>query len=204
MIKLTIKEKEFILAEDWSDVNYGQYIEMTYIQADEHLDELEMTIKLIANMSDKPEECAKSLMNDMDMQDLNDLAKHMMWIETEFIEQAKKAKKKTEFFIDGRKFVVKSDFHKLTNGEYVTIQTLLADKIMHPHEIVLGTILREEINGKQKDFDPDDFYEIVNDLKFHINLMDFYNYVTFFLRGAKKSKNKPTSVFSVQKLPKKD
>lgn len=204
MIKLTTSEQEFLVCDCWADVNYGQYIDMCHIDSDKTLSQTAKAIKLVAAFSDKPEELERLLLTEWDITDLKDLINFMKWMETDIASEAKESTKKKEFIIEGRKFELKPNYSSISNEEQISIEILLDQKNLHPHEIALGVLLREVVDGKQKLFDMDDFMEIVTELKYKINLLDAYNFIVFFSSGETKPTTSTTKRFSVQKLPKKD
>ena len=89
MIKITINEKEYILCDEWSEVNFGQYIDILNIQADT-FEDLEKSIKMIAALSSNPNELELALY-EIDLNDFKILSENMTWINTEFKNEADKA-----------------------------------------------------------------------------------------------------------------
>lgn len=198
MIEVTIKEKKYKVASEWADVSLGQYLDLLNIQNDKWED-LDKSIKMVASLSDNFEEFEKDIY-DMDADDFTELSKHMLWINTEFTDEVKKVKAKKEFKIDGRLFKVKENYNVLTLGEMTTVELLLKEGILNTQEIAFGILLREVVNGKEKKFDMEDFTEIVTTLKYKINLIEIFNYITFFLSGVKTSTKKRSKAFSVVKI----
>jgi len=198
MIKLTLNENEYILADDWSDVNFGQYIDILNIQQDS-FEDLEKSIKMLAALSDKPNELEVDLY-EMDIQEFKELSESMSWINTDFKEEANKAEAKDKFEIDGKQYVIKKTYNKLTLGEMVSVETLLKNPNFNHQEIALGVLLREVVDGKEKPFNEDDFMYVINTLKYKINLIGVYNYITFFLSGVGTSTTKNSKGFSVVKI----
>ena len=145
MIKLTIKDKEFNIADEWSDVNFGQYIDILNIQNDTWQD-LEKSIKMIAALGDKPAELEEALY-ELDIEDFQALSESMKWINTEFKAEADKAVKKDKFEIDGKQYVIKKNYNKLTLGEMVSVEEMLKNPNYNHQEIALGILLREVVDG---------------------------------------------------------
>lgn len=198
MIKLTIKDKEFNIADEWSDVNFGQYIDILNIQNDTWQD-LEKSIKMIAALGDKPAELEEALY-ELDIEDFQALSESMKWINTEFKAEADKAVKKDKFEIDGKQYVIKKNYNKLTLGEMVSVEEMLKNPNYNHQEIALGILLREVVDGKEKPFNEEDFFYVLNHLKYKINLVEVYNYITFFLSGDKTSTTNNSRGFSITKM----
>jgi hypothetical protein len=54
--------------------------------------------------------------------------------------------------------------------------------------------------GKEKPFNEEDFFKVINELKYKINLVEVYNYISFFLSGVQISTTKNSKVFSITKM----
>ncbi len=202
MVELTIKEKQYQLASEWTDVTYGQYIDVLTTYENKWPD-LDMTVKLIACLSDNPIELEESLFNDLDINDLNALAKDIKWINTDFIKIAEAIKPNKEITIDDKKYVIKGDYHSLKLGEMTFVEESLKNPNLHPQEIGLSVLLRPlDENGNEAKFNIDFANEVLTTLKYKINMVDAYNYCSFFLRSGKKSTKKITKGFSLRKLKK--
>jgi hypothetical protein len=199
MVTVTIEGKEFIFAETWSEIYFNQYIDMIKILKEKNENELEQSVKLIAYISDKPEECIDYLMR-LSQDDYTALSKEFEWTNKEIDTVAEE---KEFILIDDKKYRVKKDYHKLSLGEMVSVETLIGmNKNLDPFEVAFGVLLREvNEDGTEKPFNPDEFISIVNKLQKKVLLMDVYNYITFFLRGAQTS-TKHTPGYSIQRMAK--
>ena len=199
MIELNIDERVYTIAESWDEIYFSQYVDIINLNKDEGMNDLSKAVKIIALISDKPESCEKDLLN-LSREDFEELASNFEWTnkpidnfktDTEYVE------------IDGKKYKIKKDYSKLTLGEMISVETLIANnKNLDPLEIVFGVLLREEIDGKEKEFNEDDFIHIISELKSKVLLLDIYNYISFFLSGDKKSTTKNSKAFSIQKKAK--
>lgn len=199
MVKVTIEDKEFVFAETWSEIYFNQYIDMIKILKEENENDLEKSVKIIAHISDKPEECMDYLMR-LSQEDFEMLAKEFEWTN----KQIDTVAEEKEFIeIDGKKYKIKKNYNKLSLGEMVSIETLIGmNKNLDPFEVAFGVLLRElNDDGTEKPFNPDEFVSIINKLQKKVLLMDVYNYITFFLRGAQTS-TKHTPGYSIQKMEK--
>lgn len=199
MIELNIDDRVYTIAESWDEIYFSQYVDIINLNKDEGMNDLSKAVKIIALISDKPESCEKDLLN-LSREDFEELASNFEWTnkpidnfktDTEYVE------------IDGKRYKIKKDYQKLTLGEMISVETLIANnKNLDPLEIVFGILLREEIDGKEKAFDEDDFLHIISELQSKVKLLDIYNYISFFLSGDKKSITKNSKAFSIQKKEK--
>lgn len=199
MIKVTINNEDFKVCDSWSDVTFGQYINILIIQKDAGWSDLERSIKIISALSDRPKEL-EEYMFQMDVDDFEGFTEIMDWVKKDFEEESKNQPEIDSIEIDGRTFVIKKNYNKLTLGEIVTLETMLKDGNYDYQEIALAILLREVVNGEEKKFNEEDFYEILNTLKDKINLLSVYKYITFFLTGVKTSTKNNIKGFSVQKI----
>jgi len=199
MINLTIEDQSFVLAESWSEITFSQYITIINITKDEHLNETLKAVKIISYISDKPEACEKSLLN-ISREDFESLAEHFEWTNRKIEEDSVKK----EFLeIDGKQYKIKSDYNKLTLGEMISVETLIEhNKNMDPFEIIFGILLREVVDGKEKEFNEDDFFYVISKLQDKVMLLDVYNCISFFLSGVQKSTTPISKAFSIQHLEK--
>lgn len=200
MIKVKIEDKEFVFAETWDEIYFNQYISIVKINKLKDINDIEKAVKIIAAISDKPAECEEELMR-LGKEDFEELATEFEWTNKP-IEEVQSDK---EFvLVDGKKYIIKKNYQKLTLGEMVSIENLMSfNPNLDPFEVVFGVLLREvdETTGKEKDFDPDDFLYMVNQMQTKVKLMDIYNYISFFLRGRKIS-SKRTKGYSIVKMEK--
>lgn len=199
MIEVTIEDKVFELAENWEDITFAQYLDVSNLGKDEGLTDLLKAVKIIASLSDKPAQCEEYLLK-MDKQDFEELAGYFLWTNKQI---ADVSEPKDHVLIEGKKYHIKKDYNKLTIGEMASIEGLIANnKNLDPMEVVFGVLLREDVDGKEKDFNEDDFLYILTSLKEKVMLMDIYSHISFFLSGVEKY-SKTTKGFSVQKKEKK-
>lgn len=198
MIKVTIQDKEFKLCDEWKDVTFGQYIDVLTIQQND-FEDLEKSIKIISALSDKPSQFEQELYQ-MDLDDLKELSDKMNWINSGFKDECDKVQPVQYFEIDGKKYTIKKQYNKLTLGEMVSIETVLKSATHNPQEVALAVLIREvDGDGNQKKFSDDFFYYVLNELKYKINLIEVYNYITFFLSGE-KIHTKPSKGFLITKI----
>jgi hypothetical protein len=199
MIELTIEDKTFNIAESWSEITFQQYIDIINI-AKENINELEKAVKIIAFVSDKPEECEQHLLK-IERTDFEELAKWFEWT-SKTIENFKEEKDFVE--IDGKKYKIKKDYNKLSLGEMISVETLISNnKNLEPFEIAFGVLLRETLeDGSEKEFNEDDFLHIIKELKSRVMLMDVYNHISFFLSGVQTSTTETSKAFSIRKKEK--
>lgn len=198
MIKLKIDEQEFLLADEWSEVTFGQYIDILVIQENKWSD-LQKSIKIISAVSDNPVELEKALQK-VTLDDLGELTDMISWISKDFIEMTNKTESKDKFFIDGKEYVIKKNYNKLSIGEMASLEELMKTGKYHNQELALGVLLREVIDGKEKEFNDEDFYNILEVLKYKINLIDVYKYIVNFTNGEATSTIKVSKSFSVVKV----
>lgn len=198
MIKLTIDEQEFTLADSWNEVSFGQYIDILVIQENKWSD-LIKSIKIIAAISSNPIELEKQL-NKLTMDELGELTSMISWISTDFVQIANETPVKEKFFIEDKEFVIKKNYNKLTIGEMASLEELMKTGKYNNQELAIGILLREVVNGKEKDFNDEDFFYVLEVLKYKINLVDVYKYITAFLNGENTSTIKVTPSFSVVKV----
>jgi hypothetical protein len=201
MIKLIIEKNEFMLADTWNEVNFGQYIDILFIQENKWTD-LQKTVKIISAISDKPKELEEVLYK-ADYEDLIELTKMMSWVNDDFVSISNATPTKDIFTINGKEYVIKKNYNKLALGEMISLETLFNNPNYHQQEIVVAILLREVVDGVESDFNETTFYEILDTLKYEINLVDVYKYITFFLSGDKTSTTNGTRGFSIIKMGKK-
>ena len=198
MIKLTIDEQFFTLADSWNEVSFGQYIDILVIQENKWSD-LIKSIKIIAAISSNPIELEKQL-NKLTMDELGELTSMISWISTDFVQIANETPVKEKFLIEDKEYVIKKNYNKLTIGEMASLEELMKTGKYNNQELAIGILLREVVNGKEKDFNDEDFFYVLEVLKYKINLVDVYKYITSFLNGEATSTIKVTKSFSVVKV----
>jgi hypothetical protein len=199
MLELTIDGKTIELAENWDEISFQQYVDIIGFNKEEE-NEMLKAVKIIAAISNNPSECEQLLLQ-ITKEDFEGLAKEFEWTNKTIDD----VKNDTEFVeIDGKRYKIKKDYNKLTIGETVSVETLLANnKNLDPLEIAFGVLLREvDENGVEKKFNEDDFLYIIDKLKTKVMLMDVYNVISFFL-STEKSSSKPSKGFSIHKKQKK-
>lgn len=200
MINLEIEGKEFQLASDWSEITFGQYIDIININKDKGLNDLAKAVRIVAHISDKPEECENFLLQ-LSKEDFEAIAKHFDWTNKEITEVASE---KETLEIEGKTYKIKKDYNRLTLGEMISVEELIShNKNLDAFEVAFGVLLREvDENGNEKGFDGDAFNYIVTKLQSKVMLLDIYNYITFFLRGVQKSTTKTTKGYSIRVMEK--
>ena len=199
MLNLTIEDQSFVLAESWSEITFSQYITIINITTDESLNEILKAVKVISCISDKPEACEKCLLN-ISREDFESLGDHFEWTKRK-IEQDSVQKEFLE--IDGKTYKIKKEYNKLTLGEMISVETLIANnKNMNQFEVVFGVLLREVVDGKEKEFNEDDFLYVISKLQDKVMLLDVYNCISFFLSGVEMSTTKTSKAFSIQQMAK--
>ncbi len=132
--------------------------------------------------------------------EFGEIATHFEWT-NKSLEDVKEEK---EFlYIDGKKYKIKKNNNKLTIGEIVSIETLIAqNKNLDPLEIAFGILLREvNVDGTEKEFNEDDFLHTISELQTKVMLIDIYNCISFFLSGEKNS-TEISKGFSIKKKAK--
>ena len=199
MINLTIEDKNYILAESWAEITFDQYINIINIAKEDKMSEFERAIKIVAQLSNQPIECEEYILK-LEKSDFEEMASYFEWA-SKPIEEVAAAKDILE--IDGRTYKIKNEYNKLSIGEMISVETLIAnEKSLDPFEIVFGVLLREIVDGKEKEFNEDDFIYIVSKLKTKVMLLDVYNHISFFLSGVQKSITPTTKTFSIRKMVK--
>jgi hypothetical protein len=198
MIKLKIDEEEYILADTWEEVTFGQYIDILVIN-DNKFNDLIKSIKIIAALSDNPVSLEKAL-NKVTLDELSELTAIIEWVSSDFTEVANKSEKSDKFLIDGKEYVIKKNYNKLTIGEMASLEELMKTGLYNNQELAIAILLREVVNGVEKEFNDEDFYYVLTDLKYKIKLVEVYNYIMAFLNGEKTSTIKVTKSFSVVKV----
>jgi formyltetrahydrofolate hydrolase len=200
MIELEIEGKTVELAESWDEITFQQYIDIIGFNKEENSNPMLKAVKIISAISNKPSECEQLLLK-ITRQDFEDLAKEFEWTNTK-IDDVKNDKEILE--IDGRNYKIKKDYNKLTIGETVSVETLIANnKNLDPLEVAFGVLLREvDENGVEKGFNEDDFLYVIEQLKTKVMLLDVYNVISFFL-STDKSSSKTSKGFSIHKKQKK-
>lgn len=195
MIKVDIEGIEFELAEEWQEITFSQYIDLININKDEGLQDLERAIEIISYLSNKPIECRASLYK-LSKGDFEELASYFKWT-NDPIENYKSDKEFLE--IDGKKYKIKKDYNKLTIGEMISVETLMANnKNLDPLEVAFGVLLRElDSDGNEKEFSEERFIHVLTKLKEKVMLLDVYQYINFFLSGAQISTKSNSKGFSV-------
>lgn len=196
MINLEIEGKEFQLASDWSEITFGQYIDIINVNKDNSLNDLAKAVRIVAHISNKPEECESSLL-ELSKDDFESLAKEFEWTNKEITAIASE---KETLEIDGKTYKIKKDYNRLTLGEMISVEELIShNKNLDAFEVAFGVLLREvDENGNEKGFDGDVFNFVVTKLQSKVMLLDVYNYITFFLRGVQKSTTKTTKGYSIR------
>jgi hypothetical protein len=199
MLNLTIEDQSFQLAESWSEITFSQYLDIINILKDEGLNELLKSVKIISYISDKPEECEAKILK-ISKEDFESLTTYFEWTNKKIDEYATE---KESLEINGKQYRIKKEHNKLTLGEMVSIETLIEhNKNLDPFEVVFGVLLREVVDGKEKEFDEEDFIKIITELMDKVMLLDIYSHITFFLSGAQKSTSKISKGFSIHQMAK--
>lgn len=199
MIVLEIKDKEFELCSDWSEISLGQYTDVLAIWQDKWTD-LDKTIRIIASISSNPTELLDILYNQMDMNDIKEISREIKWMDEDFKKSAKQLRDKNILEVDGIKYTIKSDYNKLTNNEMIWCEEQLKNPNLHAFEIGLAVLLRRiDENGNAQGFNTDFATEILTTIKYKIKILECYNYLDFFLRTGKKSSKKISKGFSIRK-----
>lgn len=199
MIKLTIEGKEFKICSSWDEVLFGQYIDILDIQKD-RFNDIDRAVHIISAMSDNKNECSKALFK-LTPDDFVSLQKHFDWYHKN-VENFLSDETSEYFEIEGKKYVIKKDYDKLTLGEMISAEILMQNnKNLHPFEIGFGVLFRElDENGKPKEFDEEIFLKVVTDLRNKVKFVDVFKHINFFLSGEKGSTTKNTQGFSVEQI----
>ncbi len=196
---LTIKDKEFELCSEWNEISLGQYTDVLAIYEDKWSD-LDKTIRILGAISNKPDELVDYLYNQLDMNDLKEIAKEIAWMNEDFKKSAKQITNNNVLEVDGIKYTIKSDFTKLINNEAIWVEEQLKNPNLHSFEIGLAVLLRRvKEDGKPEGFNIDFANEILTTLKYKFKILEVYNYLDFFLRTEKKSSKKISKGFSIRK-----
>ena len=200
MIELTIDGNSYDIAENWDEISFSKYIQLTHLNKDENLNEITRAISIIAALSNDPEPLEKALYQ-LTQEEFNDIATNFEWT-NQPIEKFCVEKETIE--IDGKTYKIKKNYNKLTLGELVSVETLIAqNKNLDQLEIVFGVLLREiDADGNEKDFNEDDFFFVISELQTKVMLVDVYSCISFFLSGD-KSFSKTSKGYSIQKKKKK-
>lgn len=202
MIKLEVDGQEFSIASSYEELTLGQYIDIIKQgEAKEQLGGNEADIRTIALLSNSPKELEKILW-DFSIEDFKELVQHFEWVgNTAILEEFKAKTPKASIDVDGKQYTIQSNFNKITLGEQVSYETMVAksQSDFHPLEIAFGILLRPiGEDNKPVKFSEEVFLEVIKN-KYKVNMMDVYGTIAFFLHGEKTS-TKSTSRFSVVKL----
>lgn len=199
MLELIIKDKTFEIVENWTEVTLEQYFNFVRIKQIKDIEPLDMSIKFLATLSNNPDEFESYLRKNLSIYELSDLCEDFTWINEDFTEVCSKVESKKILEVEGKKYVIKSNYNKLTLDEMSTYEMLTRDGNLLNDEILFGIILRElDEHGTEKDFTMEMFEDILQ-LKEKIKMVEIFNYFSFFLRGEKESIQKNTKAYSVRK-----
>lgn len=202
MIIVNIEDKEFKIASKWEDVTFGQYINVLDIKNDS-FSNYHKSVEMVAAISND-REVIKPMLYALDINHFNELGEHLKFLSKPFDKEVKrvnKGKTSKKFLINGKEYVIKNDYDKLTVGEMISGEILIqTNKNLHPLEIAYGVLFREVgEDGKPMEFSEEGFIHVITHLKDKVKLLDIYSYISFFLSGDKNSTTKPSQGFSIRK-----
>lgn len=201
MIKITIDDKQFEIANSYAELSLGQYIDIIKLNDSKiKLEGNAADIKVISLLSNKPDEISQ-LLWDFSLEDFNELVQHFAWVaETSVLDEFKAMKPLPHLTIDGKKYGILSEYNKMTLGEIVSFETIMKQEQsdLHRLDIAFGLLLRPmDDNNKILPFSQEVFDEVIKN-KYKVRMTDIYATIAFFLSGEKAYTTKSTKRFSIQ------
>lgn len=200
MIQITIDDKEFKIVNNYNEMTLGQYIDILKVsELKVKLEGNTADIKIISILSDKPDEIEKLLWS-FNIDDFEQLTSLFEWVaDTKIVEHFKTLKPTEKLMIADKEYTILSDYKKMTLGEIVSFETILAQQQsdLHRFDIAFGVLLRPLVDGKMVEFSQETFDEVIKE-KYKVKMVDIYSTISFFLSGEKMSTTKHTKRFSTQ------
>lgn len=202
MLKVNIEDREYKVCSDWSEILFGQYIDILNIYKDKYTD-IEKGLRFIAAMiiDGNKDEFLSDLFK-LSPSDFQTLTTYCEWVKEDINKLIDQSSEVKSFEIDGNSYVIKDNYDKLDMGEMLSVELLIQNnKSLDPLEIAFGVLFRKaDENGKPVEFSEEEFVNIITGLRNKVKLIDVYKYISFFLRGEKNSTTKNTQGFSVSRI----
>lgn len=190
-----IKDKEFNVATEWSELTLRQYMSLVKVQDKYTKGEYEIETLYMVAIFELLCNAETGELNEMDLDTLNILTESM-----KFVSNTPKLNHLEHLNINGIDYVFNHDFNTLKLSEVIAIQ-LLQKQFTDPIELVpqmLGVLLRPGHkvydNETKKDVWVQDKYDSTN-VEYRVNLfldncrgVDLISATNFFLNGKEKPK----------------
>ena len=182
MIKITLEDITYELAESWDELTFLKYIDILNLGLDKMNSPTLSMIKSIASLTDNSkvfEETARRLSND----NLNALFKAFEWLNV--MPDYKKYDKDT-LEVNGITYRLKKHYHKLTANEVIMGEELNATSKydLHFMEVAFGMLLRElDKDGNEIDLTLDSLLNTILTLRDKVMLRDVLPLINFTIGG---------------------
>lgn len=202
MITLELDGNEYKIANAYDELSLGQYIDIVKLgESKDKFKYNESDIKIIATLSDKPKELEKALWT-LNIDEFNELTPHFEWVgDTKVIDELKQLTPLDKIIVNGKPYGIISNHNKMTMGEMVSLETLMAEEHsdLHRLHIAFGILIRPiDDKGNLVEFTQEAFDEVI-DNRYNILMKDVYAAIAFFLSGETGSTIAPSKRFSIRK-----
>lgn len=180
MYKIILKEKEYFMPQNWSEVTFAKLLklkELKFNQTDGNILSTSLTIGALMEIDHK--EIMKLHSNDF-----ISLANATKWVHTFDVEP----KFQREFEFDGVKYMLVPDFNDITMGEAASIEQFSIEGVEKNTDKILAILIREVgIDGNIVEFDASTLAKRTEILKNNLTIPLVHGISTFFLDGRKTS-----------------
>jgi hypothetical protein len=189
MLTITIEDRTYELPESWDDIKFDRYINVLKV-IEKQPEFGSMTLKVIDQIiaiSKEQPGLKEDIMN-LSYQDLSTLLGEYIWLTEQ--PDYKKYSKNQVVEVEGKKYLLKQEYGKLTANEMIMLEELIGSQKfdLHHLEIAFGILVRPlDEEGNEVDLNIEVFKETINTLRDKFYLKDIFPIVGFFLDGGKAS-----------------
>lgn len=176
MYKIKLKEKEYLLPQNWDEVTFDQMLELKKLNLDAvHGNILATSLAISALMG-----CDKKLIMNLASSDFVKLAEATKWINSFDITP----KFEKEFEFNGVKYMLIPDFTSLTIGEMASIEQYSIENVEANTDKILAILIREVgIDGNIVEFNADTVDSRASILRKNLKIGTVHAISAFFLDG---------------------
>lgn len=174
MIQIQIDENEYLMPENWDEMNLEKLMKLNSAQKTEWSNDIEMSANIINILSDIPTD----MVLDIPLEEFTQLAGLITWI------NILPTKMVNHIMIDDIKYIP-VDLTKLTAGEFISLEVFNKESADDNLHFISAILIRPEVNGRiEKLKDMIDIQQRAVLFKEKLMVGDLWPIVDGFFNGA--------------------
>lgn len=177
MYRVILHEGEYKLPSGWEEVTFDQLLKLKKMNFETSKGNILSTSMMAATLMN----CDYKQLMKLNSDEFMGIAEATKWV----YEFNIKEEFKNEFEFNGVKYAMVPDFNNLSIGEMASIEQLIMDDAEKHADKILSILIREVVDGKVVEFDPDTMEARADVLRMNLTIPQIHGINSFFLGGGK-------------------